>query len=158
MQYRLLLTLGLITFTGVVEAHSKQYKVKVLDIEPVYQYVSIEKPVQYCSAPHRNATTYQTKNIIAGSVVGGTLGHLTSSRENKKNATLIGAVIGGVIGSQMGDNSGHAKTSSQCFTRYEQTEKVRVITGYHYWYKMKGHTYQAYSVDKPQAYITLHKN
>jgi len=157
MQYRLLLTLGLITFTGAVEAHSKQYKVKVLDIEPVYQYVSIEKPVQYCSAPHSNATTSQTKHIVAGSVVGGTLGHLSSSRENRKTATVLGAVIGGVIGSQLGDNSGYAKTS-QCITRYEKTEKVRVITGYHYWYKMKGHTYQAYSVDKPQAYITLRKN
>jgi uncharacterized protein YcfJ len=157
MQYRLLLTLGLLTFTGVVEAHSKQYKVKVLDIEPVYQYVSIEKPVQYCSDLHHNATTSQTKRIIAGSVVGGTLGHLSSSRENRKNATLLGAVIGGVIGSQLGENSTYTKTSAQCITRYEQTEKVRVITGYHYWYKMKGHTYQAYSVDKPQPYITLRK-
>ena len=159
MKYRLLLlSLSLIAFANVAEAHSKQYKVKVLDVEPVYQYVSIDKPVRYCSNVHLNSTTQKTNQIILGSAIGGTLGHLSSSRNNNAKATILGAVIGGVIGSQLIDNSPYEQISTQCITRYEKAEKVRVISGYHYWYKMKGRTYKNFSVDKPLAYITLRKN
>jgi uncharacterized protein YcfJ len=151
----LLLSLTSIMFASAADAHSKQYKVRVLDIEPVYQYVSIDKPVQYCTDGRVDSHAQKTNKIIAGSVLGGTLGNLTSSHNTRDKATLFGAIIGGVIGSQISDSSSYSQVSQQCITRYEKSEKVRVISGYHYWYKIKGKTYQNFSVDKPQRYVTL---
>jgi uncharacterized protein YcfJ len=157
MKYRILLILSSIIFTSAVEAHPKQYKVRVIETKPVYQYVSIDTPQQYCNDIYVEHDIHKASRIIVGSLVGGTLGNLSSSRNNKESATVLGAIIGGVIGSQMTDSSPHSHISQQCHTRYVKTEKVRVITGYHYWYQIKGKIYQGYSEDKPLAYATLRK-
>ena len=157
MKNRLLITLALITCSANTLAHQQLYKVRVVESKPVYEYVSIEKPVQYCSDIHVNYNSQKASHIIAGSVVGGTIGNLASSRKSRDGATLVGAIIGGVIGSQIADTRPNRHPSTQCITRYESTEKVRVITGYNYWYRIKGKTYQGFSVEQPSAYVTLRK-
>lgn len=139
-------------------AFAKQQKVKVLDVAPVYGYVIIEKPVELCRPLHSNKQSSRHDTALLGSIVGGTVGHLTSKRHNKAQATIIGAVIGGVIGSQL--ESGRYKVSNapsvQCTSHYVKAEKVRVIKGYDYWYRIHGKLYKGFSKSEPNRYISVH--
>jgi uncharacterized protein YcfJ len=156
MKKQLVLLMFLLTMsTG---SFASQQKVKVFDVQPVYEYVVVEKPVEYCRPIRPQYTATQHDRILLGSVVGGTIGSLTSERHNKTKATIIGAVIGGVIGSQI-DNAGRYSTQSQtmqCSTRYVSSEKIRVIKGYEYWYRIKGKMYQGFSLTAPNRYVSLH--
>ena len=149
MKNRLISSLLLLSIAGGAHAHNALHKVRVINSQPVYQYVNIDKPVQYCSdiRPSR----HNAGPIIAGSVIGATIGHMSASRQNKDNAAVMGAVIGGVLGSQLRTNA----PTQQCITRYETTEKVRVLAGYQYWYRIKGKTYEGFSEDKPGRYVLL---
>jgi uncharacterized protein YcfJ len=139
-------------------AFAKQQKVKVLDVAPVYGYVMIEKPVELCRPLHSNKQSSRHDTTLLGSIVGGTVGHLTSERHNKAQATIIGAVIGGVIGSQL--DYGRYQVSNaqpvQCTSHYVRTEKVRVIKGYDYWYRIHGKLYKGFSKSKPNRYVSVH--
>ena len=149
MKNRLILSLLMLSITGGAHAHSAVHKVRVINSQPVYEYVNIEKPVQYCA--DIQPANYNTNRIVAGSVIGATIGHVSASQQHKTNATLMGAVISEVLGSQLHTQS----PVRQCITRYETTEKVRLLTGYQYWYRVKGKTYQGFSEDKPGPYIIL---
>jgi len=48
------------------------------------------------------ATSREQTNTIAGSVVGGVIGHQFGKGDGKKAATVGGAIIGGVIGGNAG--------------------------------------------------------
>jgi uncharacterized protein YcfJ len=139
-------------------AFAKQQKVKVLDVAPVYGYVMIEKPVELCRPLHSNRPSTRHDTALLGSIVGGTVGHLTSERHNKAQATIIGAVIGGVIGSQLDNNRYQVSyaPSTQCTSYYVKAEKVRVIKGYDYWYRVHGKLYKGFSQSKPNRYVSVH--
>ena len=149
MKNRLITSLLLLSIAGGAHAHNALHKVRVINSQPVYQYLNIDKPVQYCSdiRPAR----HKAGNIVAGSVIGASIGYMSASQQNKDNAALMGAVIGGVLGNQLQASA----PAQQCITRYETTEKVRVLAGYQYWYRIKGKTYEGFSQDKPGRYILL---
>jgi uncharacterized protein YcfJ len=137
---------------------AKQQKVKVLDVAPVYAYVMIEKPLEFCRPLHSNRQLSKHDTALLGSIVGGTVGHLSSERHNKVQATIIGAVIGGVIGSQL-DNGRYQVSnapSMQCTSPYVKAEKVRVIKGYDYWYRIHGKLYKGFSKSEPNRYVSVH--
>lgn len=39
--------------------------------------------------------------------------------------------------------------------QYVESEKVRVIAGYDYWYQINGKIYKAFSFEKPDRYVSL---
>ncbi|MDP5032529.1 MAG: glycine zipper 2TM domain-containing protein [Paraglaciecola sp.] len=137
---------------------AKQHKVKVLEVQPIYEYVVVNKPVEQCRTLHSRQLTVNHDGALFGSVIGGTIGNMTSERKNRTEATIIGAVIGGVIGSQI-DNNRHSVRSPAltCTTHYVNTEKVRVIAGYDYWYRVNGKMYKGFSEQEPSRYISLRK-
>lgn len=152
MKTCLLIFLSLMTVAPFSYAHPKQHKVRVLGVEPVYEYIYMNKPSEYCVNSYPSNKTQRINNIILGGVVGGAIGHISHSRPNKTNARAIGAIIGGLIGSQI-SVSPQKQIKAQCITHDRKSEKIKTVAGYYCWYKIKGKTYRKYSVNRPPRYV-----
>lgn len=156
MKKQIVIVLSLLTLSTATFA--KQQKVKVLDVQPVYEYLVVEKPVEYCRPVSSGKISTKHNGALIGSVVGATIGNLSSERHNKTPATVIGALIGGVVGNQLNNNQTTTAISPtmHCTIRYVNTEKVRVIRGYEYWYRINSKMYKGFSTTQPNRYIVLH--
>ena len=83
---------------------------RVVKVQPVYHYVTVSQPVQQCypvehrvKVPSRHANNYHHNDrkgaTIVGAVLGGAIGNVLgkATGSNRNVTTLAGAVIGGSI-------------------------------------------------------------
>lgn len=157
MKKQFIILLSLLTLSTLT--YAKQQKARVIDVKPVYDYVFIKKPVEHCASIVRNEISNNYHGAVMGSIVGSTIAHMTSERKNQAQATIIGAIIGGAIGSQLDKSKRYYSHSPShvCARHNIRAERVRVISGYDYWYRVNGKLYQSFSKTEPNRYVSLRK-
>lgn len=161
----------LLTIFFSTAASAKAPYGKVVNVEPVYRYVSISTPSEVCSAPLRYRT-HGSDSTVAGAVIGGTLGHVVGKNSrNRHAATLAGVIIGSVIGHELSERQNtpyyvsnrHSTVFYQqnCVTRYEPKRKVKQLQGYDVSYRFLGAHYQTFMDEHPGKRIYVggrHRN
>jgi uncharacterized protein YcfJ len=130
---------------------------KVVNVQPVYQYVTISSPQRECYSTghkgHRNSAAPPIVGTIVGGVIGNALGHNSSSR---KAGTFAGAVIGGSIGHDIGSQNHGSR--EYCEVSYAPVEKVRELKGYDVKYRYKGEVFSTFTSQRPGDKIKLKIN
>jgi uncharacterized protein YcfJ len=150
---------ALLTILFSTAASAKGRYARVIEVEPVYRYLSISAPREVCSAPIRYRAR-RSGGAITGAIIGGTLGHVIGKNSPKgQAATLVGVVIGSVIGHKLAERhnkpdypSNHYSTRHEqqhCVTRYEPRRKVKQLEGYDVTYRFRGKHVQIFMQAHP---------
>lgn len=150
------------------EHNRGEFKAKVINITPVYKYMTVNQPQIYC-APAQIRSTYRwshdsrrhyKNSAIVGGVLGGVIGHAASDKNHKG----LGAILGAVIGSSLVHNIGYVNNNhshnipvkrDKCVVTPRKTNKIRVLEGYKVTYRTQGKIYQTFRQNKPQKYIRI---
>jgi uncharacterized protein YcfJ len=154
----------LLTILFSTAASAKGRYGRVVDVEPVYRYVSISAPREVCSAPRRYKGHRSSANTVTGAIIGGTLGHVIGKNSrNRHTATIAGVVIGSVIGHELGErhtthnypsnrhSTGHHKQN--CVTRHAPRRKVKQLEGYDVTYRFRGKHFQTFMDQHPGKHL-----
>jgi uncharacterized protein YcfJ len=130
---------------------------KIVNVQPVYQYVTISSPQRECYPAqhhgHRDSAAPTIVGTIVGGVIGNALGH---NRGSRKAGTLAGAIIGGSIGHDIG-SKGHG-SREYCEMSYGPVKKVRELKGYQVQYRYKGEVFSTFTRQRPADKIKLKIN
>jgi len=144
---------------------------KVLDVEPIYETVSISIPEERCwKKPHRHNRHRSSHNdsytgTIAGGIIGGVVGNQFGHGRGKDAMTVAGTLLGLSIGRDLShntswasDNRGfnrkHRKRKQLCETsnRYESRQE---IVGYRVKYRYKGNKFWTRTQSHPGKHIKI---
>jgi len=108
---------------------------KVVQVQPVYQFVSVQVPKTECRLvqvpvyQNRKNNGASGSDVLAGIIVGGLLGQGITGNQD---GAAIGAVIGGVVTAETYHNSQHIvgyNTQQRC-TQYHVTETYQELKNY----------------------------
>lgn len=124
---------------------------KVINVNPVYQYVTVKQPVEQCypvQQTHRYTSNQRerTQSTIAGAVIGGVIGNVIG---DNRASTVTGAIIGGAIGNHSQKPQYSSPVTQHCETHYEPAKKVRKIRGYNVKYRYRGEAYNTFMDQHP---------
>ena len=150
--------------TSSAHAGPRYDQARVVSVEPVYESVRYEVPVQQCyqeDVPVRRHHRSATPSIV-GALIGGALGHAVGHKKrNKQVGAVLGAVLGGSIGADVGrrnrahhDDHVRYETREVCDTDY-QVRHENQLTGYDVRYRYGGRTYQTRMDRDPGEYIRV---
>ena len=129
-------------------------RARVVDVDPVYETVSYDVPVQECrmeqvryEEPVYGRRASATGPIL-GAIIGGALGNAVGHKKrNKQVGAVVGAVLGGSIGADIARNprrhhNTHAqyRTEEVCDTVHEQRTEQH-LADYNVSYVYAGQTY-----------------
>jgi uncharacterized protein YcfJ len=150
--------------TGQASADSRNSytdTAKVLDVDPIYETVSVYVPEEHCWSTPKRHRRHQSKyydykqnksytGAIAGGIIGGVIGNQFGHGSGKKAMTVAGSLLGLSIGHDLSQNTSyryddhydkanhrykgrnkHCETTS----RYESRDE---IAGYRVKYRYKG--------------------
>ncbi len=158
-----------------VSGNSYTDTAKVLDVDPIYETVSISIPEERCwSKPyrrnHRNSRyrTNQTPSYtgtIAGGIIGGIVGNQFGHGSGKKVMTVAGSLLGLSIGHDLSQNTRYRSDDDQISheyrgrkqhcettTRYESRQE---IVGYRVKYRYKGNQFWTRTQSHPGKRIGI---
>jgi uncharacterized protein YcfJ len=165
-----ILATTLLTLMFSTSALAKGRYARVVDVEPVYRYVTISAPPEVCRAPIHHKRYRSGANTVAGAVIGGTLGHVMGKNSrNRQAATIAGVVIGSVIGHELGEHNNTRKGAYtrysnrhqqvSCVNRYERSTKVKQLEGYEVSYRFRGKHFQTFMHKHPgkKVYVSAGK-
>jgi len=145
---------------------------RVLDVEPIYETVSISIPEERCwSRPYRR-NHHQSSNpqnsytgTIAGGIIGGVVGNQFGHGSGKKAMTVAGTLLGLSIGHDLSQNpsyassdnddiypSNHKRERCETTTRYESRQE---IVGYRVKYRYKGNRFWTRTQNHPGKRIKV---
>ncbi|MDG2278837.1 MAG: glycine zipper 2TM domain-containing protein [Pseudomonadales bacterium] len=135
---------------------------EVIGVQPVYETVSREIPVQACreeQVTYRSGRNRSATGPILGAILGGALGNaIGHEKSNKRVGTVVGAVLGGSIGADMsrrrGGGSVQTRTEEVCDTRYEVRSEEQ-LAGYDVRYVYGTTTYQTRMPRDPGATLRV---
>ena len=130
-------------------------KAKVIGVDPVYETVSYQVPVEQCrlaevpvsyDEPYMRPRSYT--GPIVGAIIGGALGNAVGhNKTNKKVGTAVGAILGGSIGRDIsnrrvnyGPQRVSYRTQEVCETVHETREETELL-GYDVSYRYAGETF-----------------
>lgn len=131
---------------------------KVVEVVPIREVVRLNTPHQECwteeveHARHYEDPTY----TIAGSILGGVVGHQFGGGSGRHVATAAGSVLGAVIGHDIG--RGHDRTYTtverHCRTVNDYREEERIV-GYRVTYDYGGRTYTTDMDRRPGRFVRV---
>lgn len=133
-------------------SHAVYDYAKVLSVEPIVRYVTVEAPVRECWQEEREyRATHRARSpggTLVGAIIGGVVGHQFGSGRGNDVATVAGTLIGAAVGNDVGNRrSGerdydrrYSRPVERCATRYQSREEER-IDGYDVVYRYKGQRY-----------------
>jgi len=127
---------------------------RVLDVQPVIRYVTVDTPVRECWTETREYTVVNRPNTaggtLVGALIGGVVGHQFGRGRGNDAATVAGTLIGAAVGNGVSKRraweSGrygrtvHSEPVQRCQTNYEKREEER-IDGYRVTYVYNGQKY-----------------
>lgn len=122
---------------------------KVLSVEPVVRYVTVETPVRECWDEAREVPVRRSGGsaggTLIGAIIGGVVGHQFGSGRGNDAATVAGTLIGAAIGNDATRRRGYEETRygrpvQRCETRYQSHQEERV-DGYDVVYRFHGQKY-----------------
>ncbi len=126
---------------------------RVLQVEPIVRYVTVETPVRECyqvtrTARYRNPGGGNVAGAaIAGGIIGGIIGNQFGSGSGRDAATAVGVLLGSSIGADSARNSARSgsrrvvQPARQCNISYETHQEERV-DGYFVTYLFRGVEYR----------------
>ena len=150
-------------------AGSSYDNAKVVGVDPVYQTVTYQVPVEQCrlqevpvsyDEPYARPRSYT--GPIVGAIIGGALGNAVGhNKTNKKVGTAVGAILGGSIGRDISNR--RAPYSSQrvsyrtqeiCETVHETREELE-LSGYDVSYRYAGETFVSRMDHDPGKFVRV---
>ena len=141
--HRIIIALAVALFGTSAQAN-QSYTVqgKVVQIQPVYTQVSVQKPSQHCRNVEvpiygRTGGGNAGEGALGGMIIGGVLGKVLGG--NDKGAAA-GAILGGVVGANNSQGqrviTGY-RTERQCSTSYSYVNTT-IINEYDITYRVQG--------------------
>ncbi|MFK7888626.1 MAG: glycine zipper 2TM domain-containing protein [Gammaproteobacteria bacterium] len=142
---------------------------RVLDVEPIVRYVTVNVPRRECwdenVVVERRRRTNGAGNgsagaTIAGGLLGGVIGRQVGGGSGRDAMTVVGAILGSAIGNQSTrtnrDDRDDARydTVQRCETVSEAREEER-IDGYHVTYLYNGREYTTRTRNHPGERIRV---
>lgn len=137
-------------------------KANVVNVKPIYSYVTINTPTKHCFTEPVTQTYYNDEDrasrALLGGLIGGVIGNNIGHGNSRKTSAVLGALIGSQIGSRIADN--HAYATQQ--VRYEQrceiqnvSETIKKITAYDVSYQFRGRIFTTQMPYHPGSQISL---
>ncbi|HEX6999285.1 MAG TPA: glycine zipper 2TM domain-containing protein [Gammaproteobacteria bacterium] len=143
--------------------HADVVYARVVDVEPIVRYVTVERPRQECwqevvyEPVHRTGVAGPT---IAGGIVGAAIGRQFGSGSGRDAMTLIGSVAGAVVANQRAVRNQayaggtRAVTVDRCEVVPERFTEER-IDGYRVTYVYEGRRHVMHSATRPGDRVAL---
>jgi uncharacterized protein YcfJ len=124
---------------------------KVIDVQPVYERVSVPERQRVCQRPQYREQRANTGGAILGGIIGGVLGNQIGSGSGRDAATAVGVIAGATVGAKQ---PSHRQTRARCYTdvRYRQD---RQLTGYDVTYEYQGQWYDTFMTRHPGDRVRL---
>ncbi len=122
---------------------------EVLRVDPVYEYVRVNRPREVCREEEVRYRTRErgsngTGGAIVGAIVGGALGNTVGKGDGRRAATVAGAIVGGAIGQDIDRrDSRHGYvygTETRCRVTGGYVEEQQ-LRGYEVEYRFQGRVY-----------------
>ena len=157
-----------VLISGLSHAGPRYDHAKVIDVQPTYESVRFEMPVEQCHEervrvePRRRSATAPLLGAVIGGAIGNAVGH---KKRNKQVGTVVGALLGGSIGADIGRHHRHHRdhrsgreaayrVEQVCETTYQSRHENR-LTGYNVRYQYAGTTYQTHMDHDPGEYLRV---
>ena len=143
-----------------IQADNFEVMARVVSAEPVYETVTIMRPVTECWTERRVRPAYRPDHRVAagvlGGILGGVAGHQVGRGRGRDAATVAGSVLGAAIGYNMGSRPGYydqeiCETVDQAMTE----ERIR---GYRVEYRYEGQIFVTHTDRHPGQWIRLQVN
>ena len=139
---------------------------KVIEVEPIYQSVSIPEERQVCDRRQNNR--YNNRNrrdgnhagrAILGGIIGGAIGNRFGSGSGRDASTALGVLIGAGIGANKGHhhNKRYRSNRRNCYIETHYREEDRFM-GYDVTYDYNGNLYQTQMQEHPGDRVRLRVN
>ncbi|MEO9945445.1 glycine zipper 2TM domain-containing protein [Paraglaciecola sp.] len=93
-------TLLLLALSPLAQAKN-HHTVKVVKTVPTHKYQVVKQPKYVQAKTIKVSHKKPNTGVIIGGVVGGLIGHNTSTHQNKVVGTIAGAIIGSALGHQI---------------------------------------------------------
>jgi uncharacterized protein YcfJ len=165
MDKRLLAGIGiaLCLAFATAEAHGKRHtKVRVIGVEPIYETVVVEVPVQACRRDYverRVAGPSVAGPTLAGAVVGAAVGRQFGGGSGRDALTVIGAIAGSAVANEralrrQGTVAVVREPVERCTTRMQRHTERR-LAGYWVDYRHRGRIYRILSHERPGSHINV---
>lgn len=125
---------------------------RVVDVEPIYQYVSIPEERQVCERyrseprPRSNAG-----KAILGGIIGGAIGNRFGKGSGRDAATAAGILIGAGVGANQPNRHHHGQS---CYIETHYREENRFM-GYDVTYEYNGDLYHTQMQEHPGDRVRL---
>ena len=160
--HRIIIALAVALFGTSAQAN-QSYTVqgKVVQIQPVYTQVSVQKPSQHCRNVEvpiygRTGGGNAGEGALGGMIIGGVLGKVLGG--NDKGAAA-GAILGGVVGANKSQNGKQIigyRQEQRCTTTYTN-QQIQETAGYTVTYELAGqrHTKHSHRYLNPGSTLTL---
>ena len=140
-------------------------KARVVNVTPIFRYVTINTPTERCYREQVTRTHYNDGNrngrMLLGGLIGGVIGNNIGHGKSRKTRAVVGALIGSQIGSSIADKHAYAKQHSgyqqRCEVQYVSETRKR-IDGYNVSYKFRGRVFTTTMPYNPGHKITLRVN
>lgn len=162
--------------------HDSTRYAKVVDVDPIYSYVSVQVPQRECwtDVEYEQVPVYRRGSgddghrhggsafpTVAGGLVGGVIGRQFGSGKGRDAMTVVGTLVGAAIGHQSSHReqyrnprytrAGYRTVShpvERCDVRYI-TEQRRELEGYRVTYRYAGRSYTTRTQTHPGTRIRV---
>ncbi|MCG8425778.1 MAG: glycine zipper 2TM domain-containing protein [Chromatiales bacterium] len=156
-------SLGLLVISGTAMAERSFHdRAKVLNVEPVYAVVQVNRPEERCWTEtvryrERGYGRDSATPTITGAIIGGVVGNQFGKGSGNKAMTAAGAILGASVGHDIGKR-GHSDSyvtkerRCEVVDNYEEREE---LTGYRVKYRYAGKTFWTTTDEHPGKFLPV---
>ncbi len=131
---------------------------RVIEVEPIYQNVSVPEEQQVCDNRRYNSRYNQRNNGRTGStVLGGIIGGAIGNKFGKGNGRDASTALGILIGASIGANKKNRRHRDTCYIETYYRDEQRMV-GYDVTYEYNGNLYYTQMQDHPGDRVRLRVN
>ena len=133
---------------------------QVVEVEPIYQHVSIPEERQVCDRRRNDNHRYQRNENSAGrAILGGIIGGAIGNRFGKGRGRDASTALGVLIGAGVGASNKHRRYQNRpnCYIETYYNSEERFV-GYDVTYEFNGELYQTQMQDHPGDRVRLRVN
>lgn len=164
-RHRIGLAAALLLASAGASAHGARYATaRVTHVEPVFETVLVERPVQSCHREYvdrRIGDPAVAGQTLAGAIVGAAIGRQFGDGSGRDALTVLGAVAGSAVAHDRAvRRRGETAVAvvrepvDVCTTEYRRHAE-RQITGYWVTYRLRGRHYRMLTRERPGERIRV---
>ncbi|MFV0561520.1 glycine zipper 2TM domain-containing protein [Malaciobacter mytili] len=148
MKKLLILISTFISFSFAQSQENLEF-VRVSYSEPIYEYITIKRPIQECYEEEYHERVGSSNNSIGldtiiGATAGVVIGNQIGNGNGRTAAKIVGGLLGGKIANELRgstNNSYETKYRTRCVTKYEDKKRKKVIKAYKNYFTYDGVEY-----------------